>query len=180
MEKLNTYIKDQYVTVSDWLKFAESKLGVLLSLNIAVISVIATSIKDINTSIHFFYKFSIVISSISFVLSLFLCLYGLISRTNEVKKMKFKDKRKRETYSITFFKEIAHQTFEQYIDNIGNKLDCKDSKGGLQNDLLIQIHEISVLASNKFYLLNISAYIFGTGSIVLCISWLIYTISYVF
>nr|WP_144925603.1 Pycsar system effector family protein [Paenibacillus bovis] len=160
MDKEDLY--KQLDKVDDWINNADTKLGVVLAF-IGVFSGFIISNDRLNRNVgnlldsgtkveQFVVILLIYLTSISLLLSIFMCIRGLMAKTNNSKK------------TLLFWGHVKefkdYETFKRFKE--------QQSEEELKSDLYNQIHTNSVIVYNKFYrfrwsviftLISLSAYI---------------------
>ena len=148
MKQVLKYI---YNVLSENLKFAESKHGILIALNSALVVFISSYL--INNSILI--KFLTCLIIILAIFSLFFNFMALFSRKIKYyKNLKYKYKE----LNLIYYKHIINFSYEQYLEEIKKAYNFpKNYKfDGLDYDLSKQIIAISNVTNVKFSYFNYS------------------------
>lgn len=144
-------LKYIYSVLSENLKFAESKHGILIALN----SALAVFVSGYLTNKLLIVKFLACLIIIFAIFSLFFSFMALLSRKIPyVKNIKFKE----ENLNLIYYKHIINFSYEKYLDEVKKKYHFpSDYKfDGLDYDLSKQIIAISNVTNLKFTYFNYS------------------------
>jgi len=130
--------------VNDWLRFADTKAGALLTTIGVILTLIYTNANAVYDAV---YKDSLILSlaiifAIALMFSAFFCFSTLFSRLKKSAK---------DEMSSIFFKDVAEVEIDEYKEKAGVIISDDDQ---LSDELQDQIFENSVIASLKFSKFN--------------------------
>jgi len=144
-------LKYIYSILTENLKFAEGKHGVLIALN----SALAVFISSYLTNTRVIVKLLACLIIIFAAISLFFNFLALFSRSIKyVKNLKFKE----DNLNLIYYKHIINYSYDKYLEAVKNEYSFpKDYKfDGLDRDLSKQIIAISHVTNYKFTFFNYS------------------------
>jgi hypothetical protein len=143
-ETLETLL-NRYQHLSD---YAETKLGVLIAFNSALIFGLLSIFSDQTSLI----KWGIIVTVILNAFSLFFSFSGIYSKT----KNKHSSSDNSETKNYFYYKYVATLNESTFLDNLRNDYNLKSQNQQFENDLANQIVVLAKNADKKFTFFNIA------------------------
>lgn len=140
-------LKDIFLNINDWLKYAEAKSATLVAGNGALIFGLAGVLKsyELPNLLEYYGCFSIILCIISMVL----CLLSVVPSLS----MPWESKPEGTVHSdnLLYFHDIAKYTPINYLGKLSNKLELNEQQfTGYQKDLANQIIINAVIACRKY------------------------------
>lgn len=164
MKEILTELLERYQHLSD---YAETKLGVIVAFNTAIIIGVGSIIKDQEKFIKYYLIFAILMNCIS----IFFAFSGLIAK----KRNSHSSTNKTETKNYYYYKYVAQLNEHQFLENISKDYNLNQSNSKQEQDLSNQIVVLARNAERKFYSFNI-ALKFTIVSLITPIGLLIFNI----
>ena len=150
------YLTKNLQRVHEWIKSADMKVSIFLAFEGVILNFLIPEIKLFysNHSNNELYIFTalLVASSVLYSYSICKLIFALISRTQPG----------RYKQSLSFFGDIAKQSLKEYklqIENAGKK--------DIENDLIVQTHTSSIIATKKHSAFRDSVWLFVCSMAIL-------------
>lgn len=171
--EIKDILKELYRDVAEWLKFAEAKNGILLTIT-GVLLFGLLRMLPIKLEWLMQYEKTLMFSSLILIISMLVALASYIPMLNINKKSKKEEKRKNP--NLLYYKDIAAFTKEEYIVEMEKKYNIKitnQEKAYIEDqvDQILSLANIALRKYKYFYigvilvslsLINIIAKIFYT------------------
>ncbi|KOO43082.1 hypothetical protein [Priestia koreensis] len=157
-EKLFDYNKHNLVYISDYIKLADQKASVLLTVNIALIGFIFNFLKKSDLNINIINKVFIILGVISLIISGSIIILKIIWPRYNLDA----------NHYMSWAGISAHSNEDIYIDKVVNK-EFTD----FVQDMLKQNFDLAIVCKAKYKFLKISTWFFIIGLLVTGIAWLL-------
>jgi len=162
-----------YEDIREWLKFAETKNGALLTFNAAALFGLVTIITS-KTEWLLSFKGGLTAALITLIISIFILLYSFLPSLWESKKIK--DGIYSDNINLRFYKDIYKLDSETYIKEL-YKLYFNDGNPTISKSechLAAQIIALSSISVRKYYTFTISLILTGVSVLVPSIDLVLY------
>ena len=145
MKEILTELLERYQHLSD---YAETKLGVIVAFNTAVILGICSIISDTDNFIKYYLIFVLVFN----ILSVFFAFSGLIAK----KRNTHTSSDKYEQKNFYYYRYVAQLNESQLLNEIKNEYNLQNHNIKIEQDISNQIVVLAKNADRKFEAFNIS------------------------
>lgn len=166
-------LKDLYKDVGEWLKFAEAKNGILLTITGVLLFGLLRMLPSNNEWIKQLEN-TLLLSSFILTVSILIILSSYIPMLN-TNKLQKKIRQLRDL-NLLYYKDIATFTKEEYVKELENRynITLKTEEENLIKDQVEQIISLSKIALRKYIFFNIGAFLVGI-SVFIILAKIFYT-----